>query len=246
MTAFRVVRGGYAAAEAVVVLALSALIAACLAAALLTQSRVVRAVSERVAYNDVSRVVLHVLPAELRWLDPARDIRAFSHDSIAARWVRASGTICAVQGSMVWLRLRGMRQPDDGKDSLLVITAADERVLPLNTTASDDTRCHAGDGERIYRTTMNAPPAGAVVLIFESGTYYVTQHALRYRIGGEGRQPLTAELLRDAGTRLELAPADSSHTARFQITLALSGGHLYADGHPRDFSMLLPNARWRP
>jgi hypothetical protein len=33
----------------------------------------------------------------------------------------------------------------------------------------------------------------AVVLIFESGTYYLRDRALRYRIGSEGRQPITDE-----------------------------------------------------
>jgi hypothetical protein len=37
----------------------------------------------------------------------------------------------------------------------------------------------------------------SLVLLFESGTYHIANRALRYRLGTEGRQPLTDELIDD-------------------------------------------------
>ena len=62
---------------------------------------------------------------------------------------------------------------------------------------------------------------GGAALVFESGTYYLSQRALRYRIGAEGRQPLTDELLRDAGSAMAMSAATMTSPASVSLTLQL-------------------------
>ncbi|MEO5511846.1 MAG: hypothetical protein ABIS27_14550 [Longimicrobiales bacterium] len=237
-------RDGYAVVEGIVVLGLSVLIGAALSAALLTQSRLARAVAERIAHNDAARMTLLVLPREIRLADPDRDVRASSADSLAGRWVRSSGTICASQGNLTWLRLRGIRAPDPAKDSLLLVSSQQETVHVLSAFVRDQAHCAASADEQIYRTTLSAtPPDGAVAMIFESGTYYLSQRALRYRLGGEGRQPLTEEFLRDGLSTLQLVHADSSNVARFRISITLKPGLQYSTGRTEGLTVILPNGR---
>jgi hypothetical protein len=80
-------------------------------------------------------------------------------------------------------------------------------------------------------------------MIFESGTYYLSQRALRYRIGGEGRQPITEEFLRDGLSTLQLVHADSSNAARFRINITLKPGLQYTTGRSETLTVVLPNGR---
>ncbi len=236
------VRPGYLLAEGLVVLALSVLVGAALCTALITQGRLARAVAQRIAHNAAARFTLHVLPAELRYADPATDVRVAAADSIAGRWVRSTGVVCDVQGTVAWLRLRGIRAPDATKDSLLLVGDAGEIVVRPLTWAADDAHCATQPGERVYRTsTASAVPRAAVALIFESGTYYLSQRALRYRLGGEGRQPLTEEFLRDAGSGIALIPSGSMFAATFRLTIELRPPMHLSATRTEVITVVLPN-----
>ena len=66
--------------------------------------------------------------------------------------------------------------------------------------------------------------AGGAALVFESGTYYLSQRALRYRAGAEGRQPLTEEVMRDAGSTMLLVGAANAQPAIFRLDLETRPG----------------------
>jgi hypothetical protein len=57
-------------------------------------------------------------------------------------------------------------------------------------------------GETVISWTVQpAIDMASVLLLFESGNYYLTAGALRYRLGAEGRQPVTTELFLPPFTR---------------------------------------------
>jgi hypothetical protein len=235
--------------EALVVLVISALVGATMCAALIAQSRVVRAIGERVAFNDAARTTLHILPAEIRALDPLRDVRAAGADSIAGRWIRSTGVVCAADATALWVRLRGMRQPDPAKDSMLVMTGSGEEAYTLQGIAPDPAGCEAQTGvdpeDEVFRVALAAIPSAGAVAVFETGTYYLSQRALRYRVGAEGRQPLTEEFFMDAGSGLAITPPDSMGIVRLRLTVALRRGEQQraSTGRTEVLTVLLPNAQ---
>jgi hypothetical protein len=239
------IRPGYVLIEGLVVLTLSLLIAALLCASLSAQSRIARVLGNRIAYDDAARATLHILDAELRMADPASDLRQVGADSVAGRWTRATGSVCARQGTTVWVRLRGIRAPDDTKDSVLVIGPGGEGADVLRGITRDSTRCSAAPDEQVYRWTA-APAqaaAGGVIIVFESGSYYLSQRAFRYRLGAEGRQPITEEFFRDADSSFRLVNADTGTCARLQISLALRPAMSQTSGRAAHSSVTFPNAR---
>jgi hypothetical protein len=237
-------RRGYVMAEAIVVLALTMLIGVTLCSALEMQSRLARSVGERIAHNDAARVAMHIVPSELRSSDPRSDIRASASDSIAARWFRGSGPVCDVSGTAVWIRMRTMREPDPAKDSLLLIgPTGDEKTAAISSVASDPAHCPGADGGEVYRINVGpvSPASDPVAaMFFESGSYYLSQRALRYRLGGEGRQPLTEEFMRDAGSSFALS-VDTLGASTFHIQILLKPGMQYATGRSRQLTVFLPN-----
>jgi hypothetical protein len=197
-------RAGIAVTELVVTLAITAILAAGLGSVLLTHLRVTRMVAARVAAADAIRLAVHALPTELRLALLPADIHGFSATSVAFRLPRLSGTVCARAVDRVWLRLSGMRVPDPVKDSVLFISAAGESALALAGLSEDPARCAGRPGSGTYRLDAPADTQAAALLVFESGTYYLRDRALRFRIGAEGRQPLTEEVFLDAGSHFSL------------------------------------------
>src|SRR4051812_27829339 len=176
-------RRGIVVMEVMVALLLSVLVLSLIASTIIAQSRLARVIGERIAYNDAARATMHIMPAELR-LATANDIRVTSPDSVNARWMRSSGAVCFARAPDVWIRVRGIRDPDPSKDSMLVIGESGETAVRLTTAARDASKCPAQSGEDVFRvrTAGGAPPVTGVVMIFESGNYYLSQRALRYRI----------------------------------------------------------------
>jgi hypothetical protein len=186
---------------------------------------------------------MHIVPSELRSSDPRTDIRASASDSIAARWFRGSGPVCDVSGTDVWVRMRTMRDPDPVKDSLLLIGPAGEKSSAISSVVSDPAHCPGADGDEVYRIAVNpvSPVSDAVAaMFFESGSYYLSQRALRYRLGGEGRQPLTEEFMRDAGSSFAFS-VDTLGASTFHIQILLKPGMQYATGRSRQLTVFLPN-----
>jgi hypothetical protein len=189
---------GFTLLEALAALTLTALFASALVATSVAQMRLTRAMTMRAASLDAVRTVAWVLGGEVR-RGNVRDVRAVAGDSMALRNFRGRGIPCNGSGDGITVRYLGDRLPNPDKDSLLLIGPWGEAVAKL-VGVHDDAGCASGVRERVLRleaTMGHSPPA--LVLIFESGTYYLSSSALRYRSGAEGRQPITAELL--AGSR---------------------------------------------
>jgi len=194
-------RAGYAFTELVVTLALSAVVAAALGSVLLTHLRVARIIAARTSAADATRLALHVLATEFRLASPAADIHASGRDSIAARLPRLSGTVCALGPGRIWVRASGMREPDPSKDSVLLVSGVGERATALAGLTEEAGPCPPASGQTVYRLDWTpAPERGGAVLVFENGSYFLRERALRLRMGGEGRQPLTEEVFLDAGS----------------------------------------------
>jgi hypothetical protein len=165
---------------------------------LVGQSRLARSAGDSADAAEALRTATQVLSAETRWLVPALDVRALTRDSLSLRALRGSGVVCALDpASGAVVRYRGLRDPDPAKDSVLIERGVNtELTALLLSVAPTGALC---DSVPAIRLAVNQPLAvGDVLLVFESGNYYLSGGALRYRLGGEGRQPVTGALFDDA------------------------------------------------
>lgn len=195
-------RAGMTLVECMIALLLASLVSAAVISVLATQNRLLRSVSDRSADADALRLTAGVLREEMRWIDPARDIRSIAGDSIALRVFRGGGRVCAVAADVVTVAYAGAREPSADKDSVLLRTAAGETVRAVRDVV--DAPCGSDPGLRL-RLDSVAPDPVAYALVFESGSYFLQNRALRYRLGAEGRQPLTDERFATTGYPLRLA-----------------------------------------
>jgi prepilin-type N-terminal cleavage/methylation domain-containing protein len=186
---------GYTLAELLVALTLLAALATVLFGALIAHVRLARQLAHRVVEADAVRTASTVIGGELRRASPL-DLRAVASDSLALRAFRGIGTVCGATSDAIVLHYRGDREPAPAKDSVLwigsgvLVAARLAAVQPFGAANCTG----VADGEVQLWRTEPAVPAQGVLLVYESGTYYLTGGALRYRIGEAGRQPLTPEL----------------------------------------------------
>ena len=199
-------RAGYSAIELLIALLLGGLVSSAAIALLHGQSRLAHSMSDSADAAEALRTATQVLTAETRWLTPALDVRAIAPDSLSLRALRGSGVVCALDpayGGIV--RYRGLRDPDPSKDSVLIERGANTElsalVLGVVTAGS------VCDSVPAIKLAVNQPLViGDVVIVFESGNYYLSGGALRYRLGAGGRQPVTAAVLDDARSAFNNAP----------------------------------------
>ena len=162
------------------------------------QAGLVAGSQDRVRAADAMRTADLVLTAELRYTTAAD--RVTGSDSVRLRAVRGSGVVCP-GGSGLHISYRGVRRPDPSKDSVALVTdgATGGTVHALDGAVADPT---CGD----YRLMVDPPVSATagLALVFETGAYYLTDGALRYRRGRGGRQPVTETVL-EAG-RFHLYP----------------------------------------
>jgi Tfp pilus assembly protein PilX len=200
-------RAGATLLELLVTMAAMTLLGAALCGLLITQLRVARSLMDRAQAGEAVRLTAAVLQGEARRM-AAADVRATAADSLAIRAFRGVGVPCHSAGATVHVRYRGDRLPEPAKDSVLAVGAVSSgsgagAVALLDSRSGAHEMCSAGPGERVLQLRLAEPlDSAAVVLVFESGRYFISNRALRYRLGAEGRQPLTAELLL-AGSRFE-------------------------------------------
>jgi type II secretory pathway pseudopilin PulG len=189
---------GFALAETLVAATIAGLLSTLLLGAMAVQVRLARLAAERASAAETIRTAAHVVSGEVARLT-SRDVRAIASDSLATRVFRGTGTVCGSKGDGVRIRFRGDRQPDPRKDSVVVIdaTGAESALGLVGARLAPTEACASSGGETVQVWTLSEPVQdAAVVLLFESGSFYISASALRYRLGSEGRQPLTAELLR--------------------------------------------------
>jgi prepilin-type N-terminal cleavage/methylation domain-containing protein len=187
---------GFTLAELLVALTLLAVLVTVLFGALTAHVRLARLLAQRVLEADAIRTAATVLGGELRRAGPG-DLRAVSHDSIALRAFRGIGIVCGQRPDAAVVHFRGDRAPEPAKDSLLWIRSggppATVAVLAVQPFSASGCAGIAPGEAQLWRTDPPLRGLG-VLLLFESGTYYLADGALRYRVGAGGRQPLTAEL----------------------------------------------------
>lgn len=193
-------RCGFTLLELLLGLAGAAAITTALVGLLVTQLRVARAVNRQVADAAAVRTVDAVLRGELGHTY-AVDLRGSSRDSLAMRFFRAAGPVCATDGMDLHTRLLGDRAPDATKDSVLVIREDGSEVTALLVAAARTSACTTSAPGENWRLRITPSARGMWVMVYESGGYHLTSGALRYRIGREGRQPLTDERFRSVTTR---------------------------------------------
>lgn len=193
-------RRGRSLPEVLIALTLTGVIASALAGAFSAAQAVARRHSWVVRGAEALRVSVVALGDELRALDPTADLRVVAPDSIALRAFRGAGVVCAAdRGTAVFVKYRGLREPEPAKDSVLVVDSIGAvRAGALLESERTADRCAVRDGESLYRWSVPLPTsAGTLLLLFESGSYHLSDRALRYRRGDGGRQPLTADLFDD-------------------------------------------------
>ena len=199
-------RGGFALLEVLVAAVLGTIIVGLAVLLLQAQSTVARDVTVRSERNDAIRTTFAILSAELRNITPT-DVRAIGRDSFVTRIFRGLAVVCGFSGRDVFVRYHGLRLPNPAKDSALQV--GPENVVALASVRSDSTACSSNAGEQVLVITWPAEPrVGAAWLMFETGSYHLNTHALRYRQGIAGRQPITTEVL-DDGHSAFIPVADS-------------------------------------
>jgi hypothetical protein len=100
---------------------------------------------------------------------------------------------------------------------VLVVGTALTSALILLDSGPATASCPALAGESILQWRLSGSAlVPSVILVFESGSYHLSDRALRYRIGAAGRQPLTAEALYDAGSRFT---SIDDHALHFDIAV---------------------------
>ena len=225
-------RGGSALVEVMMAATLLGILGTAAALLIHAEATILRHTAEHAATDESLRSIRSIIRAELRQLAPI-DLHGLARDSISARIFRGWGIVCAVDTAAVTLRYRGLRDPAADKDSLLIAGA--ERTATFSDAFRTPEPCdHAADEELIVIAPSLRVATGAVVLFFETGAYHLADHALRYRRGSEGRQPLTVENIDaarstfaiDSGRRTirmllrgTVLPAKAARTARSSFRL---------------------------
>lgn len=185
-------RPGFSTIELVTTLTLLALISVACALLVHSQARLLRHQTEQVTAAETMRAARAVLHGELRDI-AASDVRAVAADSVAVRVFRGWGVVCLTTSARIGLRYRGLRAPDDTKDSLLVV--GEERVLAFRQSTAALSCPLQPDEQLVVLDVGAAVQDGAIALIFESGAYHLSTNALRYRGATGGRQPITDQLI---------------------------------------------------
>jgi prepilin-type N-terminal cleavage/methylation domain-containing protein len=228
------IRAGVTLVETLIVLVIAGVLLGLVGRTLRHQDALVRLQAGRVAFADALRVTDVVLHGELRWADPVEDVRTLPPDSVRVRAMRAFAVVCGWQGTATLARLHGIRRPNPDKDSVLLVPGGN--ALALRAAAEAPDACSHGRDEAVYRLALDEPAPRGALLIFERGSYHLTNSAFRYRRGDAGRQPLTAEVLKHA--RFEPGPATGA--AEDLDVYAEPGGAVRAQ--PADLRVVFANA----
>lgn len=156
-----------------------------------------RARSERLATIRAARVALRrSVTASVE----GRDWIAHVPDSVVVRAFQGVALPCPTElpEDGVLVAFSGRRLPDPSEDS---VSALDDHggwtASRLAAVRSAEEPCATDPGFETQRWVLDPPPAAEAVLyrLFESASFHVADGALRYRIGGGGRQPLSPEVL---------------------------------------------------
>lgn len=188
-------RQGTTLAEMLVVMVLTGILFSAVAGVVRHSGRLVRAQHHRMEVGEARLTVRAVLQGDLRWLVPATDLHREGTAALSLRAARGVGIVCRTGPRVLYVRYRGLRAPAGAKDSVLALDGPEAAALQDARRA--DGACDAAAGEPVYALHLQHDMSASAVLVFERGAYHLADGALRYRLGGAGRQPLTASLFRE-------------------------------------------------
>jgi type II secretory pathway pseudopilin PulG len=211
-------RAGYTLIEAVAALCIGCTLLAAAAAALALQLRVANDAHIASRAAEAERTAFVVIGEETRYLVPGVDLRVLAEDSLSLRVFRGVAVPCEGAGIYTY---RGLRLPSAEKDSAVGVLTGSVGAVGGVATAVSTNGCGSGRDAVVDLTLATDWQPAEPVLVFESGTYYISGGALRYRLGAEGRQPLTEEWL-DGRSRFAIAQ-DSSALWLYLVAAALAG-----------------------
>lgn len=193
---------------------LTSILMAVMAGILMTQMRLARLAADEAASAEAVRSASTILSAEVRRATRV-DVIAWSSDSLALRGFRGAAIPCGTTTAGTLVRYTGDRMPDPAKDSVLIISQSGETGTALHAWNPAAGRCAIQPGETVLELGTSGPvPPRSALLVFESGSYHLSTGALRYRMGGGGRQPLTIPVLRHPYSRFI---GITSRDVRFQV-----------------------------
>jgi hypothetical protein len=194
-------RAGFTLLEALAGLLVSGILMSVLTATIVTQARLTSAVSHSAEATEATWITSALLSDELRTARPDTDLSASSTEALAIRAFRGIAIVCDTADGRATARWSGTRLPEPSKDSLLHDEHA--RAFSLSAMARD---CSVLPGETRVAFVPEVPvEPGEILLLFERGSYHLSDRALRWRVGAAGRQPLTAEAFDDAHTGFDAA-----------------------------------------
>lgn len=139
------------------------------------------------------RVSRHVLRTELGRSRAQLDW-SVDADSLSLRAFRGTALVCSIDTAAAELVVsyRGERAPDPAKDSVLLVVRGGGVAVRALVGVAAASGC--GGTAETWRLSAPVPPMALLARVFERGSYHLSGHALRYRRGKSGRQPLTAEV----------------------------------------------------
>ena len=255
-------RPGASLIEALMALVAGTTAVAGIAVLLRADGRLALARTRRLARTETVRIGAAVLRRELATLLPLEDVRGAGADTVRLRLFRGLAVTCAAPGADgVPVAYVGDRQPDPARDSVLplvptgapalALTGSSRVPLTAGELAALDRGAGApcaglpadsGRGEVFLWRLARAVLPGTPLLLFQHGTYAVSERALRLRYGNEGRQPLTGEWLDSRRSRLDLlSPAAGPDAARIDVRL-----YFPANAAERRLRLPFGNARSSP
>ena len=194
--------GAVSVAELILVFWVFAVVLVALAEFLAAQGRLALRQRDLVRLREAHRTVEFILGGELRDL-AAADVTRRGAEAMGLRAARGSGALCSADGGRVSLRYSGSRRPEPEKDSVLLVAGGGAEEIRAVMAVSDGA-C-GGDGLTL---TLDQPAAArrGFAVVFERGSYHASGGAIRYRLGREGRQPLTEALF----SRTAFAPGQGA------------------------------------
>lgn len=224
-------RGGFALTEAVVAGTLLLLLVQVGWWVAAVQGVVATRVVAGARILDETRLIQHVLGAEIAYGQPGVDWN-LQEDELHLRAFRGVAVGCSTQTSDGWaVAVAGYRAPDADKDSVLVLSEDGHWSVASLAGSSRRNRpeCHdvAGFATEVWQLD---PPADRALLgmYFERGAYRFSDGAFRYR-RGVAWQPLT-------GTGIAMDSAAVSVTADGEVSVRMSW---------EGSSPIRPSFRWK-
>jgi hypothetical protein len=207
--------------EALVVLTLMALVIPTGWTVLMRHRVAGQRVAGRAEGLETVRTLAWILAEETGAGTEGLDWRLEGGDALVLRAFRGHALLTHPSGGTGDLAVcfRGFRTPVPAKDSVLLLGADGQwRVHDLLDRRGSSTPCPGTEGEgREERWTLSPPPEVSVFgRLFETGRYFLTNGALRYRRGEGGRQPLTPERIL---TGRFLSPAEGGNPFGWEVVL---------------------------